>query len=275
MIEWQLWQDGPGDGAWNMALDQALAEAVRDQGHPPVLRFYRWAAPTLSLGRFQRPERDLDAPRLRRHLAEDGWQLVRRLTGGGALLHHKEETYALACRQEHLGALNVKESYEALCAFLIGAYRRFGLEASFAALSRADDPSLGAKTALCFAGHEEYDVTVGGRKLGGNAQRRWHDTVFQHGSIPYEVDWSALGALQTAAAPPPAQGALGLVQAGWTGAPLDLIEALKAAFESSRQVRLVPSEPEPSLRHRAEHLKNTLYAQDSWTWQGRSASGLA
>lgn len=111
--------------------------------------------------------------------------VVRRITGGGLIYHADELTYSIVCGQRHIpGGRGVKESFRTLCTFLLNAYRKLGLDPSFAVDLDTCQARLGVRTPLCFAGKEEYDILVNGKKIGGNAQRRLRDVIFQHGSIP-------------------------------------------------------------------------------------------
>jgi lipoate-protein ligase A len=142
---WRLVLDQPGPGALVMARDEALLSEVASG---PVLRLYGWENWTLSLGRFQKPEKDL----LPGFLSNPSFPMVRRMTGGGAILHGQELTYSLVCRQEDLGTKDVKASFELLCQFLILFYKKLGLEAEFAVRTGIPQEQLGQKTAFCFGG---------------------------------------------------------------------------------------------------------------------------
>src|SRR5207248_1466855 len=109
-LEWRLIEDRPAVGAWNMAVDEALLEAARRDEAPPTLRFYGWARPTLSLGRHQDPDEHIDhAFRCRR-----GIDLVRRPTGGRAVLHDHEVTYSIVLPAELGHGAGVGEVYAVL-----------------------------------------------------------------------------------------------------------------------------------------------------------------
>lgn len=182
---WRWVDTGPLPGPLTMAVDETLLDAYRKHPHLPIFRFYGWSPAAISLGRFQRYDEDIfpDA------CEQAGVPLVRRITGGGAIYHDHEVTYSLVCSRSDLGRMTVKESYRKLCGFLLELYAGLGLDARFAVDRSPGDPSLGRKTVHCFAGREAYDITVGLPhggvvKLGGNAQRRLGELVFQHGSIP-------------------------------------------------------------------------------------------
>ena len=247
------------DGAANMALDEALYEGVRDRGGP-VLRFYSWSPATLSLGRHQHPDDGL-APGSR------NLPRVRRLTGGGAIWHADELTYSLACTQEDLGTSGVKASFELLCGFLLDTWKSLGWDARFAK-DLPGAPVLGQFSPACFAGKEEYDILVDGKKLGGNAQRRDRTTIFQHGSVPIRLDWAALDNLFAPGYQPLAHESTDLNSCGWTEGPRELIPLLVRAFATRLGTEVQEDVPSPSEVARAATLVQDRYANPQWTENG-------
>lgn len=178
---WRVIESVPAGGSTNMAVDEALLASFDQSGSAPVLRVYSWAPPALSIGRFQNPLDEVDLDRCRK----DGVQAVRRITGGGSLFHADELTYSIVCTPDMIpGASTVKDSFRVLTGFLLDFYRRLGLTACYAADSVSEQNILGVRTAFCFAGRESFDILTGGKKIGGNAQRRMKNIIFQHGSIP-------------------------------------------------------------------------------------------
>jgi lipoate-protein ligase A len=167
--------DPPRDGPANMAIDGALLEAAGGQG---VLRLYRWSPATLSLGYFQKyddPQRLCD-PQLSR------LPVVRRCTGGGAIVHADELTYSLVLPLDHpLAGSRPADLYHWMHARIAEAIASLG-----AADVRARGP--GGATArggefLCFAAHASFDLMAGQDKLAGSAQRRTRSGLLQHGSV--------------------------------------------------------------------------------------------
>jgi len=180
---WRLIDTGPCCGRENMAIDEALFRCFDPAVSRPVLRLYGWQPPALSLGRFQKAGDDLDLARCR----ADNLTIVRRITGGGAIWHADELTYSLVCAPSQIPpAASVKDSFRVLTAFLLGFYRALGLQADYAVDLAPAGSRLGQRTPLCFAGQESYDIMLQGRKIGGNAQRRSREIIFQHGSIPLQ-----------------------------------------------------------------------------------------
>ncbi len=179
---WRLLRTGETSGAVNMAVDEAILEAVAEGVSPPTLRFFAWAPPCLSLG-YAQPFADVDAARL----AGRGWEVVRRPTGGRAILHTDELTYSvIASLGEPLVTGGVIESYRRLSAGLLDGLARLGL----AARSEAEFGSISSAAAdpICFETPSDYEITARGKKLIGSAQVRKRNAVLQHGSLPLTGD---------------------------------------------------------------------------------------
>jgi len=144
METWRLLVDPPAAGARNMAVDQAIAESVQDGSAPPTLRFYTWWPRALSLG-YHQPLRLVDRP-LAQHLGID---IVRRITGGGALLHSDELTYAVALPRRHdVVRGGIRESYAALTEGLVAGLEALGLAPRAGETAPAPEETL---PGLCFA----------------------------------------------------------------------------------------------------------------------------
>jgi lipoate-protein ligase A len=260
---WRLIDTPPAPGAWNMAADEALAATVAAGGQP-VLRFYRWSPPCLSLGRNQpaRGRYDLEA------LAARGIDVVRRPTGGRAVLHHRELTYTVAAPQALFGG--PRSAYAAINRALVAGLRKMGIPAAQqpAGEGRAPAPSL----APCFAEPVEGEVVAAGRKLVGSAQRRLGEVILQHGSLPLHDDQSAVAAfvLPTSAdepsggavedAPATLVGVLGR-EPGWD----ELTAALAAGFAETFGICFRVDGLTDHEGGRAAQGA-TRYAGPAWTW---------
>jgi len=166
--------DAGYDAAGQMAADLVLLDDVV-AGAPPALRLYRWSPPALSLGRFQ-PHDDVDHDACRRL----GVDIVRRPTGGRALLHGADLTYAVTMRRTaDAGGAGVDAVYRLLAGALIAGLGELGVKA---AIAYADGPA----GPVCFAGQQGSDLRVGDRKLCGSAQVHRAGAVLQHGAILLE-----------------------------------------------------------------------------------------
>ncbi len=161
-----------------MAVDEAILEAVRNHEQPPTLRLYDWAPPTLSLG-YAQPHEDLDPLRL----SQNGWQVVRRATGGRAILHADELTYAVIGPQNE-PRLNggVLESYRRLAGAILNALHRLDLPAESQVIKTTNNQGT-AIDPVCFDVPSNYEITVHGKKLVGSAQSRKQGGVLQHGTL--------------------------------------------------------------------------------------------
>jgi lipoate-protein ligase A len=180
MRQWRLIYETPLDGARNMAIDEAILESVSAVKVLPTLRFYAWSPPCLSLG-YGQSVRDVDFKRI----ADAGWLVVRRPTGGRAILHVDELTYSVAIPVNHpIAAGSIVESYRRISQALLTGLRELGLHPN--ADRRTQRGESGA--AVCFDTPSHYEITVHGRKLVGSAQARRGGGVLQHGSIPLSGD---------------------------------------------------------------------------------------
>jgi len=255
---WRLLDTPPAPGAWNMGVDEALAASVAEGG-APVLRVYRWSPPCLSLGRNQpaRGRYDLDA------LAARGIGVVRRPTGGRAVLHHRELTYSVAAPEALLGG--PRRAYSAINRALVAGLRHLGEIGALqpATAARAPAPSL----APCFDQPVEGEVVAAGRKLVGSAQRRLGTVILQHGSLPIEDDQSAVAGFlldpaEREDAGPPAT----LVEVlGRAPAWDELVAALAAGWAETFCAAMEPDPLTAVERERAEEAARR-YAGAAWTW---------
>jgi len=255
---WRLVDTPPAPGAWNMAVDEALAASVAAGGEP-VLRVYRWSPTCLSLGRNQPARGRYDL----RALAERGVDVVRRPTGGRAVLHHRELTYTVAAPEALLGG--PRRAYAAINRALVAGLRILGADAAQqpAGASRAPVPSL----APCFAEPVEGEVVAGGRKLVGSAQRRLGDVILQHGSLPLYDDQSAVAGFlidgsegEPGDAPATLASVLGREPA-WD----ELTAALAAGFARTFGVQLhADSLTDAEREHAAAGTER--YGDAAWTW---------
>jgi len=167
-----------------MALDAAILSRYLEDD-TPVLRLYSWIDPSFTYGVSQDPADELNTKRC----AKDGVGIAGRMTGGGVLFHNDDVTYSFVCGKEDVGEPKQHlVSYREICAFLIRFYASLGLKAHFA-LESPDFKDRSRPHELCAGSCEKYDIVIGGKKIGGNAQKRKKAAIFQHGSIPCSIDW--------------------------------------------------------------------------------------
>ncbi len=167
--------DPAGDGAWNMAVDQAILQSVASAARP-VLRIYLWHPATLSLGYFQ------SFDQRSQHPESTGCPVVRRSSGGGAILHHHELTYSLCLPASNRWAKKNTELYAKVHRCILAALSQFSVDAEcYARL-----PASGVGNSdhfLCFERRSDGDLILDGFKIVGSAQRRSRHAIIQHGSI--------------------------------------------------------------------------------------------
>jgi len=186
-MNWHLIDSGPNIGAYNMAIDEELLARAQAGKTAPVLRFYAWSTPAVSIGRFQKIEAAVNAEACSRH----GIDIVRRITGGRAVLHNRELTYSIIARlDEPLFPSTVLGTYKVIAAGLLAGLRRLGIPAEMVSRAHrhADLVKKNAKDHACFSSPSWYEILVRDRKIIGSAQRRLSNAFLQHGSIFMDYD---------------------------------------------------------------------------------------
>lgn len=258
MRQWRLIENGIGNAAWNMAVDEALLQCFSASSQP-LLRLYRWES-ALTLGRFQKSGESVDSERAERL----GIPCVRRMTGGGTLVHGGDLSYALLLPRSYAHERGVKESYRHLCAFLLRLYETLGLKPRFARdAGKTESPSPS-----CLAGREAYDIVINGAKMGGNAQRYTRHALFQHGSLPLEIDAERFDPLFLKASG--LSEAASLRKLGVT-ADFDAVTAMvRQTFAESFQVQLRPETLTPEEIRAAETLQQRKYGTKEWNDDART-----
>jgi lipoate-protein ligase A len=260
--------DPPASGPWNMGVDEALLMDAVENG-VATLRFYQWSESTLSLGYFQRyADRE-------QHTASRNCAVVRRQTGGGAILHDRELTYSLSLPPNHVLARDAGNLYANVHRAFIGALSAAGpAESPRTTLRiRGDDarPQSPAGPFLCFQRQSAGDVilieesdrpatestssgsTSGHWKVLGSAQRRHRGAILQHGSLLVEAS-------------PAAPELPGLRNLNGPDLPIkELIEAACRGLSRTLNVRLVPAELSAELQSKAANLTNNKYGSPAWT----------
>lgn len=184
MNKFRLVRSLPAGAEYNMSLDREIfSRYLKDRR--PVLRLYGWSGPSFTYGISQTPENIINLSAC----ASDGIGVAARMTGGGVLFHNDEITYSFVCSKSDIGEpQGVFVSYRQICSFLVRFYESIGLKASFALQDKGFNDRC-APSELCSASFEKYDIVISGRKIGGNAQKRSREVIFQHGSIPIKIDW--------------------------------------------------------------------------------------
>ena len=186
---WRLIVTPAGPGKWNMAVDEAILNAARQGYSPPTIRFYAWYPACVSLGHAQ-PVADIDMGKIKDH----SWDIVRRPTGGRAILHKDELTYSISGPESEASFQgDILTSYRRISDAILQALAILGIsvaaqpvmknvrQAGTTADSRSENP-------VCFEVPSHYEIKASGKKLVGSAQARRKGGVLQHGTIPLRGD---------------------------------------------------------------------------------------
>ncbi len=267
MTLWRLLLTPPARGAWNMALDESILEHIGRGESIPTLRLYAWEPACLSLGHAQ-PFADVDVNRLEAR----GWEVVRRITGGRAILHTDELTYSvIAPNDEPIIAGTVLESYNRLAQALLLGVKNLELPVEMQEGKSNDNAS---SNPVCFEVPSTYEITVDGKKLIGSAQARKKEGVLQHGSLPLTGDLARIcealvfenesaradASKRLLARAATVESALGRA-VSWETAT----QAFIHAFEAQLGINFKRGELSQSESKRTDELVQVKYDHDSWT----------
>lgn len=245
-VSWRLIDLGPDTAFRNMALDEAISISVREESATPTLRLYGWLAQSLSIGCFQGAE-GIDFE----YCDRNSIPIVRRPTGGRAILHGKELTYSFSSRLEGRFSGSLRESYGLISRALSLAFERLGVNTEM-------DGRIGrqySRSPLCFQSSSYGELSSGGIKLAGSAQRRWKDGFLQQGSIPYETDNEKTTLIFGKSAPE--RPSISIDNKA-------LRHEIVKAFEETFSVSLIKSGLLPREEALAEELIRTKYGLRDW-----------
>jgi lipoate-protein ligase A len=268
MNTWRLLITPPSHGAWNMALDETILEKVGRNETIPTLRLYSWKPACLSLG-YAQPVADVDMARLRSHQ----WDLVRRATGGRAVLHIDELTYSvIAPLDEPRVAGTVLESYYHLARALLSALNMLNMPAIIKSDKLESNPKN--PNPVCFEVPSTYEITVTEKKLIGSAQARKKEGVLQHGSLPLTGDLTRIvqvltykdeSARNTAAKELLAHATTAETVLGRKVTWEEAADAFVSGFRSVLGLEFKKEDLTPDERKRTEELVQSKYDHPSWT----------
>lgn len=251
-----------------MAVDESVLEHIYRGEVKPTLRLYSWNPPCLSLGHAQ-SFKDVDMERLH----AQGWEVVRRLTGGRAILHTDELTYSVTgSAEEPVLAGGILESYNRLAQALLHAVQSLSVPVEMK--EHEDGHTQQNLNPVCFEVPSTYEITVNGKKLIGSAQARKKEGVLQHGSLPLTGDLTRIcdalvfeneAARQDAkerllARATTVESVLG-VAPSWESAAQAFVEG----FEAKLGIQFERGELSRSEIQRAEELVKEKYGHASWT----------
>lgn len=251
-MEWRLIQDNYHDAYTNMAIDEVLL-----QSKVPVLRFYRWRPPAISIGYFQKLEEEIDLEKCRRW----GIDYVRRITGGKAVLHDNELTYSFVIFTG-LMPKSVIKSYKVISRAILITLENLGLKAGM-----KGEVKRSQKSPLCFNDPSYYEIVVNGKKIVGSAQVRKNGKILQHGSILIDFDIEKMCSLFKS------EYKISQVRERVTslnnelGKEIefeDLTAVLKKGFEENFDTKLIPDELTRKENALAQEIAATKFSTREW-----------
>lgn len=265
--QWRLLRHAPASGTRNMAVDDAILELARKGEAPPTLRLYDWTPGTLTLGLGQ-PLADVDTGRL----AANGWGMVRRPTGGRAILHIDELTYSvIGPNDEPRLAGGVLESYRRISAALMQSLKVLGLRVEQQTGHQL--PGNAELGPVCFEVPSDYEITLGGKKLIGSAQARRKGGMLQHGSLPLYGDIARItealvypGQVEREESAERVRQRAATAEEGLGRTPTyaEAAAAFIAGFSEMLNIDLVESQLTPEEETAAADWEAQRYASDAW-----------
>jgi lipoate-protein ligase A len=260
MKDWFLLVDSlPAKGSLNMAVDEFLFDALTDEPRT-VLRFYQWERPTASLGYSQTGGNVLDLAFCR----AKGIDVVRRITGGKMVLHHREMTYAVASSDQSVFSPTLGGSYKIISQALMNGLVKMGLHPSLAQKA----PLFYAKGNLpCFSRPARDEIEVDGKKIVGSAQKRAGIKFLQHGSIPLQHDEALLRSVSRLKASPEEIHMTSLSET--LGMDVDFrwaVNHLVDGFADFFKVRFTPLTFTKQEREKIKNLQKNKYENNDWTF---------
>jgi lipoate-protein ligase A len=267
---WRLILSPSADGATNMATDEAIVRAVTAGLAPPTLRLYAWTPPCLSLGRGQ-PGAEVD----RVACIRDGVHVVRRATGGRAILHTDELTYSVVAPPNEPRLVgDIVTSYRRLSCALLAALQHLNLQAESRTTdheSRTTNHASCLPNPVCFEVPSHYELTTrDGRKLVGSAQMRTNEAVLQHGTLPLVGDIARICRYLVAAPDPDRMRACAATLESALGRTVTWDEAAAAmveGFSTALNLTLTRGELAPEEQGWVAEFRQAKYAASAWTWR--------
>jgi lipoyl(octanoyl) transferase len=271
---WKFIDSGNGSPSYNMALDEALLDWNSKGEIPPVIRFYGWDPATLSIGYFQKVEKEIDLEVVRKL----GLGFVRRPTGGRGVLHEHELTYSVIVSEEHPEMpKTVTEAYRVISQGILKGFHHLGLDAYFAVPHTAEEREAlkSPRSAVCFDAPSWYELVVEGRKVAGSAQTRQKGVILQHGSILLDLDEDKLFSLFKY----PSERVKERMQKAFKSKAVAINEispkkitldeakvAFKAGFEEGLNINLEPLELTEEQIQTVQRIARERYENNEWNF---------
>jgi len=233
----EIVETGNNLGPWNMAVDEFLLGKSND----PVLRIYGWSRPCVSIGYFQSID-EVDYEKCKKQ----GVDVVRRMTGGGAVFHDKELTYSFVTKKF---PNNIMESYQQICQLIISALKSLGFAAKFSPLN---------------------DITINGKKVCGNAQTRKNNTLLQHGTILLDVDVERMFSLLNVPLKKIEDKKILDIKNRVMGISKkfdEVADALKSSAKKNFQCELAPYQLDQKDQDSCKKIMNEKYSNKDWSFR--------
>jgi lipoate-protein ligase A len=258
--EWHLIVDRiPRKGSWNMAVDDFLFQSLKEEP-ATYLRFYRWRKPTVSIGYSQKAGKVVDKDFCR----ANGIDIVRRITGGKLVLHHKEVTYAVCSSDSDIFSQKLMDSYKLISEALNRGLKMMGIASHLA----TDTPSGYARgISPCFSHPARNEIEMAGKKIIGSAQKRTGKKFLQHGSIPIEKEEALLKSVSALDQKEKVIKMTSLSEALGDNVDFDwAVEHFVAGMADFFRVRLVPSPLSSAELVAIRKIQEERYECLQWTY---------
>ncbi|CCF15805.1 biotin/lipoate A/B ligase family protein [Brevibacillus laterosporus GI-9] len=275
MEKWRYVVTPPMSPEMNMAIDEAIL-TLHSQGKvPPTVRFYTWNPATLSIGYFQKMEKEINIDEVKRL----GLGLVRRPTGGRAVLHDAELTYSVIVSEDHPQMpKSVTEAYKVISMGLLHGFQKLGLKAEMVSLATEEEKAKynSPGSSACFDSPSWYELVVEGKKVAGSAQTRQKGVILQHGSILLDMDVDLLFSLLTFPSERVKERMMNsFKQKAVTinevsSKPISLEEAIEAFYQGFAEglgIELIPMDLTDEEQQLAKELAENRYRTDEWNFR--------
>jgi lipoate-protein ligase A len=237
----RILETGYKSGPWNMALDEVLLMNLPDHG-TPILRLYGWEPPAVSIGYFQSIDEEVDVSNCK----HTGVDVVRRITGGGAVLHEFELTYSFITK---IYPTNIMESYNLICDPVVMCLNRLGFSAKYVPLN---------------------DIIIDNKKVSGNAQTRKDNTLLQHGTILLDVDFDKMFSVLKVPPEKIRDKMINDVKARVMGLRKtfeEIAQSLKESFAEKFGAQILADTLTTKEREESKKLAIEKYSSHQWNWK--------
>jgi len=257
---WRFINTGPCSAAYNMALDEAIANAVRKGDVPPTLRLYEWDVPSISIGCFQKISDIHIDYCIQKHIP-----IVRRPTGGRAVLHNHELTYSFSAKTTNgLFSEGLLDSYKKISHAFSLAFTKIGLLPQLNLMRKTQH----SKSPICFQSTSYGEITINNKKIIGSAQKRWSDGLLQQGSLPGIIDKYEMMKVFILDSDNIGKDSFAGLKEILPGLTHDeLKNTIRISFEETFDIHFISSTPSQGESAIAEELEVQKYLSPRWNFQ--------